>query len=399
MKRVHVAAAVIRGADGRVLIAKRPQDKHQGGLWEFPGGKVEEGEAVERALARELEEELGIRVEAARPLIQVHHDYPDKQVLLDVWEVSSFTGEPHGAEGQPLAWVSERQLLEYEFPAANKPIVAVLRDGEALARWATEDAHAHAEVLAPAVRAVLAEAGVQIAPSSYYARRVRPPSARTARDAVIDERLAALHEENMGVYGARKMWKVINRTHPGDPVARCTVERRMRALGLSGVPNARTTRTTRPAPPGGHEPRDRLERDFTAAAPDQRWVADITYVATWTGFVYVAFVMDLFARRIVGWRVSRSLRTDLALDALEHAIWTRSRDQRDLSRLVHHSDKGVQGEFNRSSQHLDREVKRWEQPHGRSGSVRIEDRSRHRDGPRSRGGRTESRSGRLSLAA
>ena len=203
----------------------------------------------------------------------------------------------------------------------------------------------------------------------------------------------------MGVYGARKMWKVINRTHPGDPVARCTVERRMRALGLSGVPNARTTRTTRPAPPGGHEPRDRLERDFTAAAPDQRWVADITYVATWTGFVYVAFVMDLFARRIVGWRVSRSLRTDLALDTLEHAIWTRSRDQRDLSRLVHHSDKGVQGEFNRSSQHLDREVKRWEQPHGRSGSVRIEDRSRHRDGPRSRGGRTESRSGRLSLAA
>ena len=96
MKRVHVAAAVIRGADGRVLIAKRPQDKHQGGLWEFPGGKVEEGEAVERALARELEEELGIRVEAARPLIQVQHDYPDKQVLLDVWEVSSFTGEPHG---------------------------------------------------------------------------------------------------------------------------------------------------------------------------------------------------------------------------------------------------------------------------------------------------------------
>lgn len=119
----------------------------------------------------------------------------------------------------------------------------------------------------------------------------------------------------MGVYGTRKMWKAINRAHPDDPVARCTVERRMRALGLSGVPNARSTRTTRPAPLGGHEPRDRLERDFTAAAPDQRWVADITYVATWTGFVYVALVMDLFARRVVGWRVSRSLRTDLALDA------------------------------------------------------------------------------------
>ncbi|MGL4318493.1 MAG: Nudix family hydrolase [Pseudomonas sp.] len=127
MKRVHVAAAVIRGADGRVLIAKRAADQHQGGLWEFPGGKVEEGEAVQAALARELEEELGIRVSAARPLIQVQHDYPDKQVLLDVWEVSAFSGEPHGAEGQPLAWATPRELEDYEFPAANQPIVAAAR--------------------------------------------------------------------------------------------------------------------------------------------------------------------------------------------------------------------------------------------------------------------------------
>ncbi|PWU31416.1 hypothetical protein DK254_02640 [Pseudomonas sp. RW407] len=127
MKRVHVAAAVIRGADGRVLIARRPDDKHQGGLWEFPGGKVEEGEPVQAALARELEEELGIRVERARPLIRVAHDYPDKQVLLDVWEVSGFSGEPHGAEGQPLAWVAPRELPDYEFPAANRPIVHAAR--------------------------------------------------------------------------------------------------------------------------------------------------------------------------------------------------------------------------------------------------------------------------------
>ncbi|WP_271105155.1 Nudix family hydrolase [Pseudomonas tohonis] len=127
MKRVHVAAAVIRGADGRVLIARRPDDKHQGGLWEFPGGKVEEGEAVQAALSRELEEELGIRVSASRPLIQVHHDYPDKQVLLDVWEVTAFDGEPHGAEGQPLAWASNHELADYEFPAANQPIVAAVR--------------------------------------------------------------------------------------------------------------------------------------------------------------------------------------------------------------------------------------------------------------------------------
>ncbi|WPC04273.1 Nudix family hydrolase [Pseudomonas benzenivorans] len=127
MKRVHVAAAVIRAADGRVLLARRGEDQHQGGLWEFPGGKVEAGEAVQTALARELEEELGIRPTAARPLIQVRHDYPDKQVLLDVWEVSAFAGEPHGAEGQPLAWVAPRQLDDYEFPAANRPIVAAAR--------------------------------------------------------------------------------------------------------------------------------------------------------------------------------------------------------------------------------------------------------------------------------
>ncbi|UVJ43228.1 Nudix family hydrolase [Pseudomonas sp. LS1212] len=124
MKRVHVAAAVIRGVDGRILIARRADTQHQGGLWEFPGGKVEDGEAVEVALARELKEELGIVVTAARPLIKVKHDYPDKQVLLDVWEVSSFNGEPHGAEGQPLAWVSPRELPNYDFPEANQPIVA-----------------------------------------------------------------------------------------------------------------------------------------------------------------------------------------------------------------------------------------------------------------------------------
>ncbi|WP_339511306.1 Nudix family hydrolase [Pseudomonas sp. RL_15y_Pfl2_60] len=127
MRRVHVVAAVIRGSDGRILIAKRADDQHQGGLWEFPGGKVEAGEAVEAALARELNEELGIVPTAAQPLIQIRHDYPDKQILLDVWDVTAFEGQPHGAEGQPLKWVNNRQLLEYEFPAANRPIVAAAR--------------------------------------------------------------------------------------------------------------------------------------------------------------------------------------------------------------------------------------------------------------------------------
>jgi 8-oxo-dGTP diphosphatase len=124
VKRIHVAAAVIRGADNRILIARRGDTQHQGGLWEFPGGKVEADETVQTALARELHEELGIEVSQARPLIKVQHDYADKQVLLDVWEVSAFTGEPHGAEGQPLAWVKARELPGYEFPEANRPIVA-----------------------------------------------------------------------------------------------------------------------------------------------------------------------------------------------------------------------------------------------------------------------------------
>jgi 8-oxo-dGTP diphosphatase len=153
VKRIHVAAAVIRGADGRILIARRADDQHQGGLWEFPGGKVEPGEAVQAALARELEEELGIRPSVVRPLIQVHHDYPDKQVLLDVWEVSAFVGEPHGAEGQPLAWVGARQLLEYQFPAANRPIVAAARLPE---RYLITPEGLTASALVQGVRAALA---------------------------------------------------------------------------------------------------------------------------------------------------------------------------------------------------------------------------------------------------
>lgn len=121
--QVHVAAAVVVNADADILIAKRALDAHQGGLWEFPGGKVEEGESVEQALSRELFEETGIRVEQARPLIRVHHDYADKSVLLDVWRVDAFSGEAHGREGQPVKWVKPGQLSAYSFPDANQPII------------------------------------------------------------------------------------------------------------------------------------------------------------------------------------------------------------------------------------------------------------------------------------
>ena len=127
MSEVHVAAAVIRDEQRRVLIARRADKQHQGGLWEFPGGKLEAGEDARTALIRELEEELAIRVTRARPLIQVRHAYPDKQVLLDVWEVSQFSGEPRGVEGQPLEWVAPKQLADYAFPAANQAIVSAAR--------------------------------------------------------------------------------------------------------------------------------------------------------------------------------------------------------------------------------------------------------------------------------
>ncbi|MEE4191183.1 MAG: 8-oxo-dGTP diphosphatase MutT [Halieaceae bacterium] len=123
MSRVHVAVGVILGPDGNILISKRPVDAHQGGLWEFPGGKVEAGETVQAALDRELQEELGIRVTSCRALLEVHHDYADKQVFLDVWVIDGFHGEPMGREGQPLAWCAPAALTNYDFPAANQPIV------------------------------------------------------------------------------------------------------------------------------------------------------------------------------------------------------------------------------------------------------------------------------------
>lgn len=122
LRRVHVAAGVIL-RDRQVLIARRHHEAHQGGLWEFPGGKLEGGESVSEALTRELQEEIGITVEKAEPLLKISHDYTDKQVLLDFWTVSAFSGEPEGREGQSLEWCNLERLREREFPAANVPVV------------------------------------------------------------------------------------------------------------------------------------------------------------------------------------------------------------------------------------------------------------------------------------
>lgn len=125
-KRVHVAVAVISNSNGDILISKRPGHVHQGGLWEFPGGKLEPGESLESALKRELLEELGIELNTCQPLVEIQHDYPDKSVLLDVWSVSDFSGVPYGREQQPIRWVAPEALGQYDFPEANQPIIQAI---------------------------------------------------------------------------------------------------------------------------------------------------------------------------------------------------------------------------------------------------------------------------------
>ncbi len=186
---------------------------------------------------------------------------------------------------------------------------------------------------------VLRRAGMQIAPSSYYAAKTRPPSARAVADEQHLEVLRQVHGENYGVYGVRKMHAELNRR--GHRIARCTVHRLMRADGLRGISRAKGPRTTIPGRGPDTRP-DLLDRDFQAPAPDRVWVADITYCRTFAGWVYAAFVVDVYSRRVVGWQLSKSLRTDLALDALEMGLWTREHAGRDTTGVIAHSDKGVQ---------------------------------------------------------
>ena len=175
-----------------------------------------------------------------------------------------------------------------------------------------------------------------VAPSSYYAARSRPPSARAIRDQELKADITRVHAANFGVYGVRKLWRALRRQ--GTQIGRDHAGRLMTALGLAGVVRGKTIRTTHPAPLS-QRPADLVERVFSAAAPNRLWLADLTYVWTVRGFCYTAFIVDAYSRRIVGWRVASTLRTDLALDALEMAIWARGSS---LPGLVHHSDRGVQ---------------------------------------------------------
>jgi putative transposase len=179
---------------------------------------------------------------------------------------------------------------------------------------------------------------LQFASRTYYAAKRRAPCARRVRDKKLKPEISRVHRENLDVYGADKVWTQMNRE--GHQVARCTVERLMKDLHLSGARRGKAFKRTTIADEAQHRPADLVNRQFVADRPNRLWVADLTYVKTFTGWVYVAFVIDVYSRSVVGWQTSTSLRSDLAIDALEMAIYARS--DRDLDGLIHHSDRGVQ---------------------------------------------------------
>jgi putative transposase len=180
---------------------------------------------------------------------------------------------------------------------------------------------------------------LRIAPSTYHAAKQRAPSARSLRDAELRPEILRVWEQNLSVYGADKVWDQLNKD--GIRVARCTVERLMRDMGIHGCRRGRLWVRTTQGDEALKRPADLVERQFRAPAPNRLWVADLTYVKTHAGWVYVAFIVDVFSRMAVGWQASRSLRSDLAIDALEMAVHNRGRTD-SLEGLVHHSDRGVQ---------------------------------------------------------
>lgn len=187
---------------------------------------------------------------------------------------------------------------------------------------------------------VLREHGVGIAPNTYWVARKRAPSKRAMRDGELKVEIQRVFDENLVVYGADKIWTQLNREN--IRVARCTVERLMRDMGLSGARRGKQYKVTTTSDDRLVRPPDLVDRQFKASAPNRLWVADLTYVKTHSGWVYAAFIVDVYSRMIVGWQASTSLRSDLAIDALEMAIWNRQRAGHNLDGLKHHSDRGVQ---------------------------------------------------------
>ncbi|WP_438361846.1 IS3 family transposase [Micromonospora sicca] len=288
---------------------------------------------------RRIADQLGVHPEALRTWV--------KQAETDV-------GARSGTTSSEAARIAELEREVRELRRANqilKSAAFFLRGGagpSVAMKVEFVDSQREEHGVQPVLQA-LQGTPAQIAPSTYYAVKTRPASARAVRDGELITKIEHVHEVNYGVYGARKVWHELNRQ--GVTVARCTVERLMRAAGLRGLLRDKSARTTPPAPETAR-PGDLVERDFTATSPNELWVADLTYVRTSAGWVYAAFILDVFSRMIVGWQVATSLYTDLALDALQMAIWRRQAAGADLAGLVHHSDRGVQYRAIRYTQRL-----------------------------------------------
>ncbi len=235
---------------------------------------------------------------------------------------------------------------------------------------------------------------MQFAPSTYYAAKSRPPSARSIADAEMGPKLVALWKHNYSVYGRRKLWKAAGRADLD--VGRDQVARLMADQGIRGASRAKKRFTTKSDPTAVRAP-DLVNRNFSASRPDALWVADFTYCSTWSGIVYVAFIIDVFSRRLVGWKAARSMTAALVIDALNMAAWTRRHAT--LDDLICHTDAGSQGELNWSSQHLDKRGVRCATGTDRRKFACIGGTSLHREGPAWRGERIGCGSGPRSPAA
>ncbi|MEU2339060.1 IS3 family transposase [Streptomyces sp. NPDC013172] len=328
-------------------------------------------------MARPSRYPLGLRRRAVRMVAEVRDDYPNEtaalQAVADKLGIGSRetlrnwmkqqeidAGQRPGTTTEESAQLKALKKENAELKRVNEILKAAAGFLRGRARPATHALVAFIDEhrdrfggVEPICRTLTAH-DCKIAPSTYYAHKKRrqTPSARSVRDEALKARIQDVYTSNYRVYGARKIWRELNRQ--GHGVARCTVERLMRELGIQGAVRGKRVIITIPGGQAERAP-DLVDREFVAAAPNRCWVADFTHVKTWSATVYVAFVVDTFSRRIVGWSAASVKETVFVLDALEMAIWQRDRDQQPVQpgELIHHSDAGSQYTSFKLAEHLD----------------------------------------------
>ncbi|MER6532203.1 IS3 family transposase [Streptomyces sp. NPDC001508] len=328
-------------------------------------------------MARPSRYPLELRRRAVRMVAEVRADYPNETAALQAvaeklgigsretlrnWlkQHDIDAGTRAGTTTEESAQIKALKKENAELKRANEILKAAAKFLRGRARPATHalvafiDEHRDRFGGVEPICRTLTGHDCKIAPSTYYAhrKRLQTPSARSVRDEELKARIQEVYTSNYRVYGARKIWRELNRQ--GHAVARCTVERLMRELGIQGAVRGKRVITTIPGGQAERAP-DLVDRDFVAAAPNRCWVADFTHVKTWSATVYVAFVVDTFSRRIVGWSAATVKETVFVLDALEMAVWQRDRDQHPVQpgELIHHSDAGSQYTSFKLAEHLD----------------------------------------------